>query len=239
METIEPKAASAGTVPIGEGSPAEDIVAWSLERFAGRRLVLTTSFGMEGCALVDLYARHGRPLEVIYVDTGFLFPETHELRERMAARYPHLRFIRHGTALTAAGQERIHGPELWRRDPDACCRIRKVEPMREALRGVDVWATALRRDQSPSRARIRAVEWDWKFQLIKVCPLASWTRQQVWDHIRAHDVPYNPLHEKGYPSIGCTHCTVKVEGIRPGEYSREGRWNGKEKTECGLHGDGI
>jgi phosphoadenosine phosphosulfate reductase len=224
---------------LSDSSPAEEIVAWSLERFARQHLVLTTSFGMEGCVLIDLYGRHGVPLDVIYIDTRFFFRETHELRERMAARYPHLRFLDKGTSLTPEEQEARHGRELWKRDPDACCRIRKVEPMAEALRGADVWATALRRGQSSTRAGLRTVDWDWKFQVVKVCPLAAWSRPQVWKYIQDREVPFNPLHLSGYPSIGCTHCTVPVQGIAPDGYSRQGRWNGQEKTECGLHGYGI
>lgn len=220
---------------IGDDSAPERVVAWMLERFAGRELVLTTSFGMEGCALIDMVAAHRRPVRVVYLDTMFLFPETYRLRDRMAARYPHLRFENRGTSLTPDEQERLFGPELWRRDPDACCRLRKVEPMRAALAGVDVWVTGLTRSQSASRAALEVVAWDWQYQLVKVNPLAGWTRAQVYDYVRRHEVPYNELHERGYPSIGCTHCTVAVPGSELGEYSREGRWTGEHKTECGLH----
>jgi phosphoadenosine phosphosulfate reductase len=165
----------------------------------------------------------------------FLFPETYRLRDRMATRYPHLLFENRGTSLTPAEQERLFGPELWRRDPDACCRLRKVEPMRAALAGVDVWVTGLTRSQSASRATLEVVAWDWQYQLVKVNPLATWTRAQVYDYVRRREVPYNELHERGYPSIGCTHCTVAVPGNELGEYSREGRWTGEHKTECGLH----
>ena len=111
--------------------------------------------------------------------------------------------------------------------------------MVEAMRGVDVWVTALRRGQSATRAGLKRVEWDWNYQVVKLNPLADWTRPQVWEYIQANNVPYNPLHKEGYPSIGCTHCTVRVEGSRPDQYTRSGRWNGTEKTECGLHGYGI
>lgn len=221
--------------PAGEEASPDRVVAWMLERFAERRLVLTTAFGMEGCALIDMVARHGRPIPVIWLDTGFLFPETHRLRERLAARYPHLGFENRGTAVSPEEQEALHGPELWRRDPDACCRIRKVDPMREALRGVDVWVTGVTRSQSPARARTRVVEWDWQYEVLKVSPLAGWERAQVWEYVRAHDVPYNELHERGYPTVGCTHCTVPVIGATPGSYRRDGRWPGMKKTECGLH----
>src|SRR5687768_1009954 len=130
-------------IEIGEDSPPERIVAWMLDRFAGRRLVLTTAFGMEGCALIDMVGRHGGSMPVLHLDTGFLFPETLRLRDRLAARYPHLSFENRGTSLMPEAQEAVYGPELWARDPDACCNIRKVEPMREALADVDVWVTGL------------------------------------------------------------------------------------------------
>jgi phosphoadenosine phosphosulfate reductase len=220
---------------IGEDSPPERIVAWMLERFAGRRLVLTTAFGMEGCALIDMIGRHGGRVPVLYLDTGFLFPETLRLRDRLAARYPHLSFENRGTSLTPEAQEAVYGPELWARDPDACCNVRKVEPMREALGDVDVWVTGLMRSQSPARAELRVVEWDWKYQLLKVHPLAGWDRARVWEYVQQHGVPYNELHDRGYPTLGCTYCTLPVAGNVAGEYSREGRWRGLEKNECGLH----
>ena len=220
---------------IGEDSPPEGIVAWMLARFAGRRVVMTTGFGMEGCALIDMIARHGVPVPVLYLDTGFLFPETLRLRDRLADRYPHLRFERQSSALTPEAQEARYGPELWVREPDACCGIRKVEPMHEALAGVDVWVTGLMRSQSPSRTGLRVVEWDWQYQLLKVNPLAGWDRARVWEYVQRHEVPYNELHDRGYPTLGCIHCTLPVAGNTTGEYTREGRWRGRSKLECGLH----
>jgi phosphoadenosine phosphosulfate reductase len=220
---------------IGEDSPPERVVGWMLQRFAGWRLVVTTGFGMEGCALVDMIARHGGALSVLYLDTGFLFPETLRLRDRLAARYPSLSFERLAPSLTPEEQELRYGPELWAREPDTCCTLRKVEPMREALAGVDVWVTGLMRSQSPSRAGLRLVEWDWQYQLLKVNPLASWDRASVWEYVQQHEVPYNELHDRGYPTLGCTHCTLPVAGNTTGEYTREGRWQGRSKLECGLH----
>ena len=139
---------------IADASTPEEIVAWTLRRFAGQSLVVTTSFGMEGCALIDMVARHGVPLPVIYLDTMFFFPETYALRDRMVARYPPLRFENRGTTLTPEAQAERFGPELWRRDPDRCCALRKVEPMRQALAGVDVWITGLMRSQGGERATL-------------------------------------------------------------------------------------
>jgi len=222
---------------IAGGTAPEEIVAWTLRRFAGRRVVVSTSFGMEGCALVDMVARHGVPVPVIYLDTMFLFPETYALRDRMAARYPHLTFENRGTSLTPGAQAERFGPELWRRDPDACCGLRKVEPMRRALEGVEVWMTGLMRSQGGERTGIRELQWNDAYGLIQVNPLAGWDRGRVWDYIAAHDVPYNELHERGYPTLGCTHCTRPVPGARPEHYTRLGRWAGTDKTECGLHFD--
>lgn len=226
---------------IAEDADTEEFIAWTLERFRGQRMVLTTQFGMEGCALIDMYARHGEPLTVVYLDTMFLFPETYELRDRMVARYPHLRFENRGTRLTPEEQARRYGPELWRRDPDLCCRLRKVEPMRAALAGADVWITAITRQQSAARAEVPLIGWDWQFSLLKLCPLARWDRRRVWDYVQRHEVPHNPLHHQGYPSLGCVPCTRPVPGFGAGDYTRAGRWSGTQKTECGLHvnGSGI
>lgn len=224
---------------IGEESTTEEIIGWSLERFADQRLVMTTSFGMEGCALIDMYAAHQKPLTVVYLDTMFFFPETYELRDRMIERYPHLEFVNRGTTLTPEEQAAVYGDELWKHNPDLCCKIRKVDPMVEVMNEVDVWITGLRRSQSNTRAAIKVVEWDWQYQVVKINPLWNWDRAQIWEYIQMHHVPYNELHERGYPTVGCTHCTKPVPGSRPGDYSRAGRWAGTGKTECGLHGAGI
>lgn len=237
METQTAVAKTPRTV--NEDSPAEDIIAWSLERFDPARMVLTTSFGMEGCALIDMYAKHQVPITVVYLDTMFFFKETHELRERMADRYPHVSFVNKGTTLTPEEQAEKHGPELWKSNPDLCCKIRKVIPMGPALSGYDVWITGLRKSQSGTRANLRTVDWDWQYQILKVSPIASLDRPQIWEYVQQNDVPYNALHEQGYPTVGCTHCTKAVPGSKIGEYSRAGRWNGTGKTECGLHGYGI
>lgn len=226
---------------INEHTDTEQFVAWTLERFGHLRLVLTTQFGMEGCALIDLYGTHQVPFTVVYLDTMFLFPETYSLRERMAARYPHVTFENRGTTLTPEAQAAQHGEALWTRDPDSCCRLRKVEPMREALAGVDVWITGITRGQSQARAETPLIGWDWQFQLLKISPLARWDRKRVWEYVQSHDVPYNPLHELGYPTLGCMQCTKPVAGASVTEYSRLGRWDNTGKTECGLHinGSGI
>lgn len=227
---------SAPIVPqIDEDAPTEKLIEWTLEQYADQRMALTTGFGMEGCALIDLYAAHEQPLDVIYLDTGFFFPETHHLIDELKVRYPHLNFINLGTSLTPEQQAAQHGDQLWKTNPDLCCKLRKVDPMRDALDYVDVWVTALRRGQGPSRADLRVAEWNDKYKVIKISPLAQWSRQEVRNHVKANGVPYNELHDRGYPSVGCTHCTQAVAGVSPEDYSREGRWAGTEKTECGLH----
>lgn len=226
--------------PIDENTRSDRLIAWSLERFAHLNLTITTSFGMEGCALIDMYAKHGRPMTIIYLDTMFFFAETYELRDRMIERYPHLTFVNRGTDLTPEAQAAEYGDELWKHNPDLCCRLRKIEPMNEVMAGVDVWVTALRRSQSVTRANIKLVEWDWRYQVLKLNPLAAWERDQIWAYIQENDVPYNALHERDYPTVGCTHCTKPVPGSKPSDYSRSGRWSDMEKTECGLHGgEGI
>jgi len=225
---------------VHERAQPHRIVAWALERFANWRIVVTTGFGMEGCALIDMIARTGYALDVTYLDTHFFFPETHDLRERLAQCYPRIGFVNAGSSLTPEQQAEQYGPQLWRCDPDTCCRLRKVEPMRRLLSDADVWMTGIRRDQSPARANTRTIEWDWQFNVLKISPLAYWTRSDVWSYIRQHNVPYNELHDRGYPSIGCTHCTEPIPGATITDYSRDGRWSGTGKTECGLHaGEGI
>lgn len=225
--------------PITEDTPTEQVITWTLERFDKHRMVMTTSFGMEGCALIDMYAKLNVPITVVYLDTHFFFPETLELRDRMVKRYPHLTFINRGVSLTPAEQAKQYGPELWKSNPDLCCKLRKVDPMSEVMVGYDVWLTGLRRSQSASRANLQLVEWDWRYEVLKVSPLYLWDRPKIWEYIQKNDVPYNELHEKGYPTVGCTHCTKPVDGSKIGEYSRNGRWSDDGKTECGLHGYGI
>jgi len=226
-------------LPISEDSPTDQLIGWAVARFAHQRMVISTSFGMEGCALIDMFAALNVPLTVVYLDTMFFFPETYALRDQLAERYPHLKFENRGTGMTPEMQAQIHGDQLWKTNPDLCCKIRKVDPMHNAMAEVDVWVTGLRRSQSITRANLQVMEWDWKYQVLKFNPLAAWERPRVWQYIKEHDVPYNPLHEQGYPTIGCTHCTKPVEGASPDDYSRSGRWQEFNKTECGLHGDGI
>jgi phosphoadenylyl-sulfate reductase (thioredoxin) len=213
-----------------EGRPAEEVLAWGAERFAPR-ITFATGFGPEGCVLVDLVARHGLAIDLFTLDTGLLFPETYALWRQLEERYGVvIRAVR--PAQSVAEQAATHGDGLWERDPDRCCELRKVLPLRQALSGFAAWVTAIRRDQTAARASARVVERDPRFGLVKLNPLAAWTGAAVWDHLRAHDVPVNPLHARGYPSVGCRPCTTPVA---EGEDPRAGRWRGRAKTECGLH----
>lgn len=226
--------------PVTEELPTDRFIAWTLERFGDQRMVITTSFGMEGCALVDMYAAHGKPMTVVYLDTGFFFQQTLQLKDRLADRYPHMRFVNRGTSLTPQQQAEKYGDELWKTNSDLCCKLRKVDPMYEVMGETDVWITGLRRSQSVARTNLRMIEWEWRYQALKISPLAKWERPDIVEYIKKHNVPYNVLHEQGYPTVGCTHCTKPVPGSTLGDYSRAGRWSDSEKTECGLHGgEGI
>ncbi len=226
-------------VEVTADSDPRSLVDWLLERFADRRTLMTSAFGMEGCALIDIIAARARRFTVAYLDTWFFFPETHDLIARLKDRYQNVDFVNRGTSLTPQQQADLHGDELWKREPDLCCRLRKVLPMAEVMKDVDVWVTGLRRSQSAGRAALQVAEWDWQYDVLKVNPLARWDRKDVWEYVQEHDVPYNVLHEQGYPSIGCTHCTRAVPGATLTDYSRNGRWAGQGKSECGLHGYGI
>jgi phosphoadenosine phosphosulfate reductase len=206
------------------------VLRWAFANFQ-RDVEIASGFGPEGLVLIDIAARVQIDFRVFTLDTDFLFPETHAVIERIEKRYG-IQVERLKSALTPADQERLHGPALWTRDPDSCCNMRKVEPLRKKLAQLRAWVTSIRRDQTAVRARARKIEWDSKFHLVKVNPIADWNSARVWRYIRFYDVPFNPLHDLNYPSVGCTHCT---RAIQPGEDSRAGRWSGLEKSECGLH----
>jgi phosphoadenosine phosphosulfate reductase len=208
----------------------EQVLAWAFATY-GDNIAMATGFGVEGMALLDIAFRVNPDGKVFTGDTEFLFPETYDLIDRVEARYG-IKVERLYSELTPEEQERAYGKALWARDPDQCCSLRKVEPLRRKLASLDAWVTAIRRDQTSERAGVRKVDWDEKFNLVKVSPLADWTREAIWNYVVKHDVPHNPLHDRNYPSIGCTHCT---RAVQPGEDPRAGRWSGFRKTECGLH----
>jgi phosphoadenosine phosphosulfate reductase len=213
-----------------EADPRE-VVAWAVRTF-GQRLAFACSFGgASGMALLDMLVKTDPAVPVYYLDTGLLFPETYE-HIRRASKHYGITPIAIKPELTLGEQAQAYGPDLWERDPDRCCELRKVEPQRAFLSEFSAWMTGVRRDQTVTRRETPPVATADKFGLVKINPLVNWTEQMVWAYIRAHGVPYNPLHDRGYPSIGCKTCTVAVRGAAG---LRSGRWPGKAKLECGLH----
>lgn len=213
-----------------EEATASEALRWALDTFHPG-LYIACSFQKTSSVTVHLATEINPEARFFYLDTDVLFDETYATRDALAERYG-IEFERFG-GISLDEQERVYGGELWNRQPDACCGIRKVEPMRQALDGVDCWVSGIRRSDSQTRAGAAKFGWDRRFGLWKLNPLADWNDQDVWRYLNDHDVPYNPLHDQGYPSIGCTHCT-RPPGA--GESARAGRWATSEKTECGLNG---
>ncbi|MGG1555945.1 phosphoadenylyl-sulfate reductase [Paenibacillus ferrarius] len=212
-----------------ESQSPEALLKLAIETFP--RLTLACSFGAEDVVLVDMLQKINPNVDIFYLDTNVHFQETYETRDRLEQHYG-TKFVQVLPKLTLEEQAAQYGDELWKSDANQCCNIRKVDPLTDILRNYDAWITGIRRDQAPTRANAKKVEYDVKFGLIKFNPLADWTSEDVWNYIREHDVIYNPLHDRNYPSIGCSHCTRQV---MPGEDPRAGRWSDSEKTECGLH----
>ena len=215
---------------LAESWTPQHVLSWAFETF-GDSVAISSAFGAEGMVLIDMASRVRKDFRLFTIDTEFLFSETYSLMDKIEQRYG-VSIEKVYSLLSPEEQERHHGAALWSHNPDLCCNLRKVEPLRRKLGELRAWITSIRRDQTSARAGARKVEWDTKFGLVKINPIADWTSKQVWRYIRQHDVPYNALHDQNYPSIGCTHCTVAV---RPGEDPRAGRWPSFAKTECGLH----
>ena len=211
---------------------ANEVLRAALERHP-RRIALACSFGgPSGMVLLDLVMAHDRRVPVYYLDTGLLFDETYALARRVEARYG-VEPIAVRPKLSVAEQAQQFGEALWAREPDRCCALRKVAPQDEFLLDYDAWITGLRHDQAATRKAVSFVDADpRRAGLERIAPLADWTQSDVWSYVLAHDVPYNPLNDRGYPSVGCTHCT---RAIVAGEDARAGRWSGFDKVECGLH----
>jgi phosphoadenosine phosphosulfate reductase len=213
-----------------KGKTPPEVLRWAVEQFHPR-LTMATAFGAEGCCLIHMLAEIEPGVRIFNLDTGYQFAETLELRERIKDRYGiEVEYIQ--PELTVAEYEEEHGGPLYRHRPDQCCHDRKILPLRRAVVGFDAWLSAIRRDQTTHRAVAGVVQWDAKFSLVKVNPLLTWTKREVWGFIARHDVPYNPLHDRNYPSIGCWPCT---QPVGDGEDERAGRWAGTAKKECGLH----
>jgi phosphoadenosine phosphosulfate reductase len=208
-----------------EGWPAERILQWANETY-GERVAIASAFGVEGIALIDIASRVWQQLRVFVLDTAFLFPETSRLIDEVETRYG-ISVERALPALTPETQAALCGPELWKRNADLCCYIRKVDPLRSKPATLSAWVTSIRRDQTPERAGIAKIGWDGRFQLVQISPLADWSIERVWAYVRERGLPYNPLHDRQYPSIGCTHCT---RAVHPGEDPRAGRWPESNKA---------
>jgi phosphoadenosine phosphosulfate reductase len=214
-----------------EDAPAVEIIKWGLEAYPSR-IVLACSFGgPSGIVILDLTMGMDSSTPVYYLDTGLLFPETHALIDRITTRYG-IDPIPVSPALTIEQQNEQFGEALWKRDPDACCDLRKVQPQHVFLSQYDAWISGIRRDQTHTRRLAPVVQWDERFGLVKINPLAKWTEAEVWNYIRKHGLPYNGLHDRGFPSIGCVPCTRALD---LNDDLRSGRWPGFTKTECGLH----
>ncbi len=213
-----------------ENGSATDAIEWMFEAF-GQNHYIACSFQKTSSVTAHLATQVNPDARFFYLDTDVLFPETYETRDRLAAHLG-IDFDRFHN-LTLEEQAAGYGDELWNTDPDTCCGLRKVEPMRRALSSVDCWLAGVRREDSARRAKTPKFTWDKRFDLWKLNPLADWTEDDVWTYLRANGVPYNPLHDVGYPSIGCTHCTRQPG---PNGDSRSGRWAGLAKVECGLNG---
>jgi len=218
-----------------EKANTEEILHWAWDTF-GKRASIGTSFQGAGLVMIDLAQKNKIPLSVFTLDTGLLFPETVELKKRLESFFG-ITIESLEPQHTVEKQAELKGAELWKRDPDTCCTLRKVEPLQKKLENLDCWITGLRRQQSDTRSDIGIIEL-YEFdsirnrEIAKLNPMANWKKEDVWDYLKKNKIPYNPLHDQGYRSIGCVPCTSKTTG---GENERAGRWTGFNKTECGIH----
>jgi phosphoadenosine phosphosulfate reductase len=210
-------------------APAGDVLAWTARTF-GNRWIVASNF--QDAVLVDLAAKAQPDVPVLFLETGYHFAETIGTRDAVQAVYP-VRVVNALPDRTVAEQDAAEGPRLFEREPDRCCHLRKVIPLRRTLAKYDAWVTGVRRVDAPTRANTPVVGWDERNGLVKINPLAAWTDDDMERYIAEHNIMVNPLIDAGYPSIGCAPCTAKP---LPGADPRSGRWAGRAKTECGLHG---
>lgn len=216
-------------LPDVEAMTAEECLLWAYERF-GDKLCLTCSWQKQSSVLVHMVSELGLDIPVIELDTGLFFQETYETRERLVRRYG-LELVR-PEVITIAEQHKQEGPNLWERSPDRCCHVRKVEPLERALKDFDAWISGIRREQSLTRKDAERVEFSARYDVWKIQPLVDWDAKRVDAYIHVNEIPYNPLHDAGYPSIGCIPCTRPVSRD---EDERAGRWADSDKIECGIH----
>jgi phosphoadenosine phosphosulfate reductase len=210
---------------------ALDVLKWAYQTY-GEELVYACSFGIEGSVLIDLVHQVRRDAKITFLDTELHFQETYQLIEEVKQKYPSLRISMKRPTLSVKEQADEYGDNLWETDPNQCCKLRKVIPLEEELNGVKAWLSGLRREQSPTRKHTNFVNKDDRFISVKICPLIHWTWKDIWRYAHRNSLPYNKLHDNGYPSIGCAPCTNPVTDIND---LRSGRWSGQGKRECGLH----
>jgi phosphoadenosine phosphosulfate reductase len=224
--------APARRLPDFDGMTAEEVLLWGYEQF-GEKMCLTCSWQKQSSVLVHMVSELGLDIPIVELDTQLFFKETYETRDKLVERYG-LKLIR-PHVVTVAEQHAQEGPNLWERDPDRCCHIRKVEPLERALAPFDAWISGIRREQALTRADAQRAEWSERYGVWKIHPIVDWDAKRVQAYIHVNEIPYNPLHDVGYPSIGCIPCTRPVV---TGEDERAGRWAGADKIECGIHTNG-
>ena len=208
-----------------------ELLKWVVKNLPHEKVAMGTGFGPPGIVLLDILFKITQDITVFYIDTDFLFDQTYNLRDQLEKRYD-FKFLKITTEISPKVQEKQYGKKLWEYDPDACCNIRKVMPLKHALTDYDIWITGIRKKQTQYRWNSSLVEFESRFDVIKINPLINWNHDEVWNYIKTHNLPYNPLHDNSYPSIGCKQCTSPVCA---GDDDRSGRWKGINKTECGLH----
>jgi phosphoadenosine phosphosulfate reductase len=213
-----------------ESATPEEIITWGVEHYAPY-FTMATAFGPEGCVILAMLAKIAPETYTFNLETGYQFQETLDLRDRIAEKYG-IEVDLLTPELSVPEYEAVNGGPLYKTNPDQCCFDRKIKTLQRASQVMHAWMSGIRRDQSPDRAKAPIIGWDKKFNLVKISPLANWTKKEVWKLITDEDIPYNPLHDQGYPSIGCWPCT---RSVMFGEDERAGRWSGFKKTECGLH----
>ncbi|NBC65181.1 MAG: phosphoadenylyl-sulfate reductase [Bacteroidetes bacterium] len=215
-----------------ESADPGEIISWGYETF-GKDMVLGTGFGSSGVFLIHQLQRYGIDIPIFYLDTNLLFDSTYELKDRIEDRY-NIDITKVTPELSLKEQAERFGDELWKRNPNQCCFYRKVLPLRNYLSDKEAWVTGIRRTQSETRNHVRIFDWDEDNEVIKINPVAHWSGKKIWDEIHRLNLPYNPMHDEGYPSIGCIPCTQPVNAPKESD-DRNGRWNGTDKTECGIH----
>jgi phosphoadenosine phosphosulfate reductase len=220
--------AERGAAELGPNASADDLLRWTDEHFAGNYVVASN---MQDAVLVDMAAKVRPGVDILFLDTGYHFAETIGTRDAVQTVYD-VNIVNVTPERTVAEQDALLGKDLFAREPNECCRMRKVEPLSKALRGYSAWVTGIRRVEAPTRANAPLISWDKAFGLVKINPLAAWSDEEMQAYINANGVLVNPLVDEGYPSIGCLPCTAKPA---PGSDPRSGRWQGLNKIECGLH----